>query len=803
MRGRPGRNHAAEKASDVVLFSIQCTTCQSRLKVRDRAVIGQILACPKCQSMVLVEPPPDWEGDAAAAPDASAVPPGKGRGSMAETAAAPIRPSRTPAPAPAEAAFDEAASLLDDAPPRQAQPFTADEPAPPSKRAANPPDLAATVDAPIDTHLAEEEKPEPGQAPPRPAAPPKLPSKRAAAEDQTAEEPAEQSAEEPVLPGDEWVSAGARRWQQVALVVGGVVVGLVLAVGVFGYLVSRTAPSDTQVAVREDATSDDGETNDAVSTAGDRADDAPGDDDASEPGGAEEASPGAARPTKTDDAAPEDGGSGADPKGDDGDADPMPSGAAGEEKETPADEVVKPDSPATPKGPVNPFDLDDPTRPPAGAEAVEAEEPAESPMPLDPLDDALGEFAPFLDDAPIRPLPPLDRPKTDVDAADKPDEATVPVEPVPAAPLMPRPEPREVNVAAQLELPILEMQFNNVPLIDYLRFLSQLSAIPITIEPDAVLKANVSLSTPLVVNQQNATVGAALEDVLRKHGLAYAASDGQLHVVPPPFPDGEPGRIAYTVGDLVSSDFPIERLAAMTTSLIEPDIWEDVGGESSVQPAGDKLVVVAPPAAHFQFLVLCEKLRVARGGVKRSPYPSELFVMATRRERAAEKLARPLTINFVRPTPLVDIVGRIEKECGVRILIDWEALADQGWNPAGLATLTAEAQPLGEALTALLEPMDLTWRAASADMLQVTTKERLAARPELEFHRVAALLAEQETDALLERIRTELGPENFRASGGAGALEIDPQSRCLLVLLPQPRQVELTALLAKWRPTAP
>ncbi|HUY93367.1 MAG TPA: DUF1559 domain-containing protein [Pirellulales bacterium] len=43
------------------LFSIHCTTCRARLKVRDAAAIGQILACPKCGSMVQVLPPEGWE----------------------------------------------------------------------------------------------------------------------------------------------------------------------------------------------------------------------------------------------------------------------------------------------------------------------------------------------------------------------------------------------------------------------------------------------------------------------------------------------------------------------------------------------------------------------------------------------------------------------------------------------------------------------------------------------------------------------------------------------------------------------
>ncbi len=38
-------------------FSISCTTCQARLRVQDESAIGQILACPKCGSMVLIQPP--------------------------------------------------------------------------------------------------------------------------------------------------------------------------------------------------------------------------------------------------------------------------------------------------------------------------------------------------------------------------------------------------------------------------------------------------------------------------------------------------------------------------------------------------------------------------------------------------------------------------------------------------------------------------------------------------------------------------------------------------------------------------
>src|SRR5437899_3305947 len=43
------------------LFTVTCTTCTARLAVRDTAVIGQILECPKCGSMVQIVPPKGWQ----------------------------------------------------------------------------------------------------------------------------------------------------------------------------------------------------------------------------------------------------------------------------------------------------------------------------------------------------------------------------------------------------------------------------------------------------------------------------------------------------------------------------------------------------------------------------------------------------------------------------------------------------------------------------------------------------------------------------------------------------------------------
>jgi len=50
----------------VELFKITCVTCNAELSVRNREIIGQIVACPRCESMVQVEAPADAVAEAAA-----------------------------------------------------------------------------------------------------------------------------------------------------------------------------------------------------------------------------------------------------------------------------------------------------------------------------------------------------------------------------------------------------------------------------------------------------------------------------------------------------------------------------------------------------------------------------------------------------------------------------------------------------------------------------------------------------------------------------------------------------------------
>lgn len=52
-------------------FPVLCETCGAKLKVRDPAAVGQIHACPKCESMVMIAVPAAWSAENPPAPQST------------------------------------------------------------------------------------------------------------------------------------------------------------------------------------------------------------------------------------------------------------------------------------------------------------------------------------------------------------------------------------------------------------------------------------------------------------------------------------------------------------------------------------------------------------------------------------------------------------------------------------------------------------------------------------------------------------------------------------------------------------
>ena len=112
-------------------FTLYCTTCRVRLKVKDESVVGSILNCPRCGSMVHVVPPVDWNSS-----DSSVIADAAGSSTSATESSITLS-------LPPSSAVAAASAPLPPAPHTLPKAVASDSPA-----AVAPPGVAAT-DAPI------------------------------------------------------------------------------------------------------------------------------------------------------------------------------------------------------------------------------------------------------------------------------------------------------------------------------------------------------------------------------------------------------------------------------------------------------------------------------------------------------------------------------------------------------------------------------------------------------------------------------------------------------------------------------
>ncbi|HEY2839045.1 MAG TPA: hypothetical protein VGJ26_07855, partial [Pirellulales bacterium] len=151
-------------------------------------------------------------------------------------------------------------------------------------------------------------------------------------------------------------------------------------------------------------------------------------------------------------------------------------------------------------------------------------------------------------------------------------------------------------------------------------------------------------------------------------------------------------------------------------------------------------------------------------------------------------------------TPLCEVLDWLGRATGTRILIDGVSLTQVERTARSPVTLIADKQPLDEALTSLLDPLDLTFRVIDEKTLQVYAKKPLGERYEFEIHPVRELVdGATKPDKILSVIHEKIDPKSWSEAGGPGVIEYDAASKSLLVLQSATAQIRLEKMLDKSR----
>ncbi len=838
-------------------MSIACTTCQARLKVRDRRAIGQILPCPRCRSMVHVHPEllkseTQWAANSSAALPASyslpELPPSDSfdhidqlldgtvqirrvkrssgasrwrtasdRGDVPTDASSPAS-AKPPSPMTRAATSPTSSGVSPSAVPGNAQAPLLDQAKPAdvlkANRAEHPaishavsspsvplPMTSAHVDVPSDSRwsIGDEIRAEMAQMPATPLIPKLHPAARIVSN--VSAGPLPVWSDEPITSEDvEFLTRKSpTRWWRAKLLRPGLIAATALLAcgGVAFWLLREPLPAENDSANRSNAAVSVRSDSASNSTIASEESPTPPDDDSKVAAEIADTTNQQADESRQDDKLPH--------------AEPLPDAEVVAAQE-PSAELPGTDSPAEATAAAAPGEVaSDPVPTPGDVSKPSEDAPPQEP-PGTPIaaDDELSQLARWLK----QPAAPAGQAvaKVDVVAPDEVGPATAAADPVEEQIVMvpTRPLPPRVDVDSRLKMTVSACRFQGTPLIEVLRSLSDLSTIPITLDADSLGRVQQRCDRPVQLDLRNASLRTILEGALRDSKLGYEVREGQLRIVTADEQSQTVVTYRHDVSDLTKGEpRAAQAMANWITQLIafgswqsqvKPDADQTSRDESllgTIQVDGAVLQVAHRDAVQFQIIALLDKLRIARG----LPTRGELLEEHTKIGGVTstfQRFDRPITLRAWRGNTLNQILEQFEQQADVRILVDWESLHAMGWAPGDEWKFFCRETSLRDALPRLFNGTGLSYRIVDSRTLQVVSTPSLMERHDVEVY---SLRREGLNAAAVQKFCLELaqrlGRDKFQPQG-RGALAYDAQSQHLVVSLPQRDQEAVQARIVEW-----
>jgi len=364
-----------------------------------------------------------------------------------------------------------------------------------------------------------------------------------------------------------------------------------------------------------------------------------------------------------------------------------------------------------------------------------------------------------------------------------------------------------IDIAAKLALPILEINFKQRSLIEFVRGMSQMTGIPMTLDIDEMKPLSLSVKTPVEGQFKDTTAEQVLTETLATLGLQWIAADRQILILPKDSADD--ADLTVDVSDFAdkTGDLQPDVLAGMVRQLVCPEaniiVLPDnrlavVQDEEDRKPNGK-----SQRRQKDEVLRFLEQLRV----VRQLPQKTEWREAALAPEAFGwDEVMKPMTLNYYQAAPLSQAVTQLETATKLTIIIDHQSFHQALCPFASVrAAVQCDQGTVNDTMELLLASVDtaaLAYRIIDSQTLEITTTES-AGRPEkmvMEVHRYQ--LGDDETpEEIVRSLRSAVIPESWAVSElpetkYGGSMVIDAPSGCLFVRQSQPAQRQIRLYLS-------
>ena len=271
-------------------------------------------------------------------------------------------------------------------------------------------------------------------------------------------------------------------------------------------------------------------------------------------------------------------------------------------------------------------------------------------------------------------------------------------------PTVMKPKPQLLNVAQLLSETIEVVRADKLPLVDFIDLLSQLSGIPVSIDPVVIVRGGVDPRAEVSVVAEGQTLRQVGETALRPLGLSLIELGGGLVVA---FPENAPPPAL----DLGGITIPAARTATFEKFIcasIDSNRWGVPPTGATLSIANNQIKFQGSPRIALAVKKLLDEARAASGG--------HVGLLPT-----DDLLKKPIDFKDARPLRLDDLTSKLEKIAGCDIRIDWVSLGAFGWSQETTLSLSAQNEPLGDVLRKICEPRAWGFRQLTPSVIEITT----------------------------------------------------------------------------------
>ena len=277
-----------------------------------------------------------------------------------------------------------------------------------------------------------------------------------------------------------------------------------------------------------------------------------------------------------------------------------------------------------------------------------------------------------------------------------------------------------------------KLDFVETPLEEVAAYLADYHRVMVRVDLRVLDDAGIDASVPMTKTISQATLGAALDQLLGEVGLSYVIQNEALLITTREAAEARPAIELYSLEKMTTGGWDIETIRRVVNM--------QTRAESEV--LGTHLAILQSQPAHRRTAALMDRLNAAAIGGETKD------AEVVRRVEGA--LAAETKFDFTE-TPLSDVCAYINDYHKLPIAIHLRAFEDAGMGSDIPVTDRSIGVSLGAALESMLSAMGSTYILQDETLL-ITTQEAARARPEVHLYSLQPLLDCGWSPVLVQRV---------------------------------------------------